>query len=175
MSKIFAHAKDIYSINPNFFDQFNIKYLVCDLDQTLVPSNAKELDPRAFKLKEDLSKHNIELLVVTNNHKKRVAPMCEKLGVRYLYHANKFFGHRVKRWLNKLNISVDECIFVGDLIYSDYLYVSKIKGRLILTMPLSNKDNIYTKLIRKRDNHLRNKWLQNDELGMLVPSMDMEE
>ena len=61
----FAHAESIYKIDLDFFTKLGIKYVFADLDNTLDSYKQKiPLEP-AKKLKEDLEKRGIELIIVS--------------------------------------------------------------------------------------------------------------
>lgn len=162
------NAYNIYSIPISFFKELNVKYVISDLDNTLDSAYKDYPCDEAIKLKKALNEINIELIIISNNHEERVKKYAEKLDVRYLAEAKKHHKKRIKNWLNMMNISVDDAIFVGDQIFTDRIYVKKINGRLILTEPLVKKDQFITRFVRWLDRLVRNNWKKKNKLGIHV-------
>ena len=171
MKKVKAafHAKSIYDVPISFFRHLGIKAVVSDLDNTLDTYDVSSPGQKAFILKESLEREGISLLIVSNNTKGRVREYCEKLGVHYLYDSRKFMKGRIARFLKKEGYDVNECLFVGDQLFTDRIYVRKLKGRLLLTEPLSEKDQFFTRFVRRLDVRIRKKWLKK---GLLGPSAE---
>lgn len=163
--KVAFHAKSIYDVSTSFFKSLGIKAIVTDLDNTLDTYDVSTPGKEAFELKDRLQKAGIALIVVSNNTENRVRPYCEKLGVDYLHDARKYFKARIARFLKKEGYEVKDCLFVGDQLFTDRIYVSKLKGRLLLTEPLSSKDQFFTRFVRRYDIRIRKKWLRQGRLG----------
>lgn len=167
-NKVEYYASSVYDISSTFFIEKKINTLVIDLDNTLDPAYASIPSVKAYELKQRLERLNIRLLVISNNHEKRVKPYCRSLGVDYLADANKFFVKKIKKFLKDKNVDISSTLFVGDQLFTDRIYVHKLHGRLILTDPLVKKDHIYTRLIRWLDNYLRKKWKKQNRLGQKI-------
>ncbi|MFA6861404.1 MAG: hypothetical protein WCR56_03380 [Bacilli bacterium] len=162
-------CQSIYDIDPQFFVSLGVKAVIADLDQTLDTAFTDTPSPRVFALRDELAQLHIQLIVISNNRDKRVSPYVKKLQVPYLSFALKFFKGKVLKFLKKENLKVEDCVFVGDQLYTDGIYTSKIHGRLILTEPLSPKDNIPTKMVRGLDKHFREKYRRQGRLGLPCP------
>ena len=163
--KVAFHAKSIYDIPLSFLQKEGIRYLVADLDNTLDSAYAIEPRKEAYALKERLRQASIELIVISNNKSDHVSSYCEKLGVRFLASAQKFRKGRIMKFFSENQIAVNECLFVGDQVFTDRIYVDKLKGRLILTLPLVRKDQFFTRFIRRYDMYKRSKWMKKNLLG----------
>lgn len=168
-TKVFAHARSVYDMDLSYLSKLKIKALIVDLDNTLEPADCFIPTPRAIKLKEEVESLGIRFIIISNNTKKRVAPYCEKMKVTYLSFAFKYCGFRVKRFLKKEGLEVSDCLFVGDQIFTDYQYTKKIKGRLVLTEPITEKDNWQTRYVRKIDKKIRASWRRKNLLGPEFP------
>ncbi len=166
--KVSFHASTIYDIPYSFYEEQEIRYLVADLDNTLDSAYSDMPRNEAFLLKDELRKRNIELIVISNNNRKRVEPYCRKLGVRYLASAQKFRKGRILKFLETNHIPLNECLFVGDQVFTDRIYVNRLKGRLILTEPLVKKDQFFTRFIRRYDMYKRRKWKKKNILGQEI-------
>ncbi len=170
--KVPYHAQSVYDISLDFFVELKIKALIVDLDNTLEPADCFIPSDRAIKLKAEVESLGIRFIIISNNTKKRVSPYCEKLGVTYLPFAFKYCGFKVKKFLKKEKLDVNDCLFVGDQIFTDYLYTKKIHGRLVLTEPITTKDNWQTKYVRKIDKKIRASWAKKGLLGIECPKRE---
>lgn len=167
-SCIVGYAKSIYDIPVSYFVSMNIKAVVADLDQTLASAFEPIPQEHTMMLKEELAKNSIRLLVISNNHEIRVSGYCKALGVPYLSSARKYRKGRVLRFLRNQQVEVEDCLFVGDQLFTDGVYVSKLKGRLILVDPLTQKDNWITSISRKHQENKKRKLLKDGKLGKMI-------
>ncbi len=166
--RVFAHASSVYSLDDSFFDEYPIKALIVDLDNTLDSAYEKTPRKEAFELKKRLAEKNISLIVISNNTEKRVKAYCEKLDVPYLASAKKHRKGKIEKFLKKLGYAPSELLFVGDQIFTDRVYVNKLHGRLILTEPLVTKDQFFTRFVRRLDSKIRKSWKKKGLLGIAI-------
>ncbi|MFA6829549.1 MAG: hypothetical protein WCR67_02440 [Bacilli bacterium] len=169
---VLGYIQNVFLIDISYLKSLGIKYLVCDLDQTLASAFDKSPDQRVLTLRDDLKEAGIQMIIISNNFHKRVSPFCDQVKVPYLSFAFKFAGFRVRGWLKKNHIDVNDCVFVGDQLMTDGIYVKRIRGRLILTDPLVKKDNIQTIFLRKMDYHKRDVMLKKNKLGIEIPKKE---
>lgn len=167
--KVAYHGKDIYSIPLSFFVSLGIKAVVSDLDNTLTPYDVSLPSPQAFRLKQSLEEKGIRLLVLSNNHGDHVKKYCSALGVPFLEDSQKFRKGKIAWFLKQEGLKVTECLFVGDQIFTDRIFVGKLKGKLLLTDPISKKDHHWTRLIRPFDKAIRKRWREKGMLGEEIP------
>ncbi len=170
--KVAYHASTVYRIDHRFFASLGIKAVLCDLDNTLDAYDCDTPSPEAFALKQALHEMGIELLVISNNGGNHVRDYCQRLGVCYLPSAFKLTAFKTRRFLKKLGLSIADCLFIGDQIFTDRIYVKKLKGKLVLTYPLSPRDHILTRFVRRFDLYLRRIWLKEGRLGKAVPEKE---
>ncbi len=153
----FAHAESIYQIDLEFFSKLGIKYVFADLDNTLDSYRQQTPLEPAIKLKEELSKRGIELIIVSNNRGKRVQKYSKELGVRHWSSLGKPFAIRIKKIMKRLNIKKDEVIMIGDQIVTDISCANGAKIKSVLTEKLVPEDQPTTRFNRLFDNPLRRK------------------
>lgn len=173
--KVAFHAKSIYDIDPQFFLDLRIKAVVTDLDNTLDPADVFDPAPRAKALVEELQKLGLRVLILSNNTEERCGQYCRELAVPYLSSSFKYWAFRIRKFLKKQGLAVEDCLFIGDQIYTDRIYVRQLKGRLVLTEPLSEKDNWVTKIPRFFDKRVREGWRKKGILGEECPTRKKEE
>ena len=153
----FAHAESIYKIDLSFYQKLGIKYVFVDLDNTLDSyKQATPLEP-ARKLKENLEKLGIELIIVSNNRGKRVQLYSKELGVKHWSTLGKPFAIRICKIMKRLGIKKDEVIMIGDQIVTDISCANGAKIKSVLTEKLVPEDQPTTRFNRLFDNPLRRK------------------
>lgn len=166
---IIGTIKTIFELDINYLIENNVKALICDLDQTLASAFSLKPDDNVYKIKKELNDSGIQMYVISNNFDKRVRPYCQSLNVDYLSFSLKFTSIKVKRWLKKKNLKIEDIVFVGDQLRTDGRLTDKLKARLILTSPLVEKDNLVTKVFRKKDQKKILKLKEQNKLGVELP------
>lgn len=153
----FAHAESIYKIDLSFYEKLGIKYVFADLDNTL--DSYKQATPleRAKKLKEELEKHGIELIIVSNNTGARVQKYSRELGVRHFSSLAKPFSFKIKKIMKRANIKPENVVMIGDQIVTDISCANGAKLKSVLTEKLVPEDQPTTHFNRLFDNPLRKK------------------
>ena len=73
------------------------------------------------------------------------------------------------RRLKKMNLKIEDIVFVGDQLRTDGRLTEKLNARLILTSPLVEKDNLVTKVFRKKDQKKILKLKEQNKLGVELP------
>lgn len=169
-SKVAFHAQSIYDIDPHFFLELGVKAVVTDLDNTLDPADVFHPTDKAKKLVKELLDLGLRVLILSNNTEKRCGMYCKEIQVPYLSSSFKYWAFRIRKFLKKQGLKVEECIFIGDQIYTDRIYVQQLKGRLILTEPLVERDNWVTKIPRFFDRRVREGWRKKGLLGQECPT-----
>ncbi len=160
----YAHATNIYDIDPNFFKKEGIKVLLCDLDNTL--DSYKALLPRkeAQDLKDQLDELGIKLVIISNNRSKRVEPYAKALGVTYISKAGKPFKKKISRFLKENCYNLDEVMLIGDQLLTDIKCASRLKIKSILLEKLVEEDQWTTRINRLFDRPLRRRLRRKNAL-----------
>lgn len=135
----------------------NIKTILADLDGTLVPQDRKA-DKRFEEWFEMLKSISCELIIVSNNNKKRVSSFVQDFPIEGLWKCNKPFGSRIQNEiLNKRTINKDTTLFLGDQLFTDVWVGKKLGVRTAFTKSLSTEEPLVTKIKRGLENYLLKK------------------
>lgn len=161
------YAESIYKINTGVLKEQRIKNLFFDLDNTLVPFFYKVPDDKVINFVNDLKKQGFNVIVTSNNTKKRVSTFAEPLNVKYLNSAGKPGIKKIKRYLAENNYSLDETCIIGDQLLTDIICAKRLKIKSILLKPACDKDLIKTKLNRFIDNRIRKKMFKKNLLNKM--------
>ena len=115
-------ADALTDLTPELLRQRNIRLLMLDFDNTIVPYTADIPTPEmADWLKRMNTLEDIRLCVVSNSHNDRVPKFCREYGLDCITHAKKPFSKGIQECLGKYEISGSEAALVGDQIYTDTL------------------------------------------------------
>ena len=141
------YQKNVLDINYNKLKEQGIKCILFDLDNTLVDINNNKLDKKTENLLVKLSKE-FKIIVVSNNFKKRIKPICDIIGIDFISFCLKPLTIRLKQLIKKENIFLNEVCIIGDQLISDVLVGKKLNIKTILVEPLSKQDLKITKINR---------------------------
>lgn len=162
------YSKSIYNIDFAKLKSQNIKYILSDLDNTLVGYDIATPTETVFKLIEELKNNNLELILVSNNNEKRLSKFCSPCSLRFLSGARKPGSRRLKNYLLKNKINVKECAFIGDQLLTDMWCANKTGCISILVEPLQKKESKFTFFNRKIDRRIRKKYLTQGKLVSIM-------
>jgi len=161
------YANSIYEINIETLKSEGIKNLFFDLDNTLVPFYFKVPDEKVINFVADLKKQGFNVIVTSNNTKKRVSTFAEPLNTNYINGAGKPGIRKLKKYLAENNFSLDETVLIGDQLLTDIICAKRLGIRSILLKPACDKDLIKTKLNRFIDNRIRKKMFKKNLLNKM--------
>lgn len=158
------HANNIFEISIEFYKMMGIKYILCDLDNTLDSYRLFTPSLRVCKWKEELEKNGIEIIIISNNKGKRVKSYAGELEVRYCSSTRKPFIHKLEKYLKTNNIEPSKCVLIGDQLLTDMACGNRIKITTILTEPIVKEDQWTTHFNRLIDRPLRKYLKRNGKL-----------
>ena len=132
-------------LTAEFLKEKNIRLLMLDFDNTIVPYTTSDLTPEMDRWLRQMRDSEIKLCVVSNSHKDRVKIFCQKYGINCITHANKPFSKGIRACLARYGIPAEDCALVGDQIFTDTLGANCAGVRSILVKAIDNH-NIWLKL-----------------------------
>lgn len=151
----FVHAKSIYEIPVDFYQQNGVALLLIDLDNTLDSYRLYTPTKRAVTLIDNLRKANITPVIISNNRGKRVSSYANALGLEYIHSARKPFSGRIKKFLKERGVPLENVMFVGDQLVTDVLAAKGAGLRIILTEKIVKEDQFTTHFNRLIDRPIR--------------------
>ncbi|MGL4948090.1 MAG: YqeG family HAD IIIA-type phosphatase [Mycoplasma sp.] len=129
--------KSIADININSIKRSGVKYVLCDLDNTLVPHFTKLPNTYCINFLNELYDEGIKVIIVSNNSKKRVERFCDYVNVfDFVYNAKKPFVYKVKRIIKKHKIEREDVLVIGDQFITDVIMANRLQYKSILVLPL---------------------------------------
>jgi len=137
-------AEKTTDITPQLLRKHNIRLLMLDFDNTIVPYTTSTPEPLMEQWLLDMKQTDIQICVVSNSKKNRVKIFCDNYGIPCITHAKKPFTRGIRECLAKFGIPAAQAALVGDQIYTDTLG--------------GNAAGVTTILVKAIDNH--NFWLK---------------
>lgn len=157
-------AKNIFEISINFYVSLGIKYILCDLDNTLDSYRLFKPSTRVIKWKEQIASNGIEIIIISNNKGKRVKEYANNLKVRYCSSTRKPFTYKFRKFLKNNNIEPSKCVLIGDQLLTDMICGNKMNILTILTEPIVKEDQWTTRFNRLLDRPLRKRLKRSQKL-----------
>ena len=138
-------TESITDLTPEFLQKQNIRLLMLDFDNTIVPYTTDlPTDPMSQWLK-DMALSDVQICIVSNSKRNRVPAFCKNYGLDCITHAKKPGGKGIRECLKRYGIPAENAALAGDQIYTDTLGANCAGIRSILVTAIDNH-NIWLKL-----------------------------
>lgn len=132
----------IYDLTGESLAEKGIRFLMADLDNTLIPYSVSAPDEALRRWLEDLRAHGVTLFLLSNSRKAARAPgFANALGIPYLCHAGKPRRGGYRRAMAAHAVTAEESAMVGDQIFTDTLGANRAGVRSILVEPIELRGN----------------------------------
>lgn len=151
------YKENIYEIDFEDLKAKGIKGIITDLDNTLIEWDRPYATAEVEGWFEQAEKHGLKVVVVSNNGKQRVGEFANPLNVPFVYRAKKPFSLGYKMALEKLDLSKDEAVMVGDQVLTDVFGGNRMGLHTILVVPIVKTDEIWTRFNRMIERQLLRK------------------
>lgn len=146
----------IFDIDYNKLYNDGIRYLLFDIDNTILTYDELEPKKEHFELVSKLKQIGFTICLISNNHQDRVEKVSKPLDVYGVWDAYKPLTVGFKKALKLMNVTDrKEVVAIGDQIVTDVSGANKtkIKSILVKTIKKSNQ-KWYTILNRSREKNI---------------------
>ncbi|AYO30730.1 MAG: putative phosphatase [Thermoanaerobacteraceae bacterium] len=152
MLKMFCpdlYLDNIYSLDIEYIKKKNIKGLLIDLDNTLLPWNCSNIDRDLRDWVKKCKDQGLSLCIVSNNRARRINECARQLQIPAVTRAIKPRKKAFLKGLNILGIKINQAAVVGDQIFTDIFGAKRMGMFAILVKPVSDREFIWTRLMRR--------------------------
>jgi len=126
----------------------NYKFIMLDLDNTLLPWGDNVVSPDVLNWLAMASREGFYLCVVSNSRSGRAKQIVGKLNINFIPNALKPFKGGFFKAMDYFGGNIQEAIMVGDQIFTDVLGGNRIGVFTILVRPIHKKELFTTKIMR---------------------------
>ncbi|GAE87632.1 YqeG family HAD IIIA-type phosphatase [Acetivibrio straminisolvens] len=133
-------ADRVQDIDLDFLVKNNIKGLILDIDNTLVPEHVEEADENTIAWIDKVRKMGFRVCIVSNASEKRVIKFNNKLNVDFIHRASKPSCKSFVKAMEIMNTKASETAVIGDQIFTDIYGGNKVDMFTILVTPIDKRE-----------------------------------
>lgn len=142
----------VLRIKPEYFAENNIKYLVCDIDNTLATYERHVADEDIRNWIDKVERTGVRIAFISNNSERRVYTFNTLHGFFTESRAGKPFTRKLKRLMKQMEATPEQTALLGDQIFTDVLCAKSagIKAVLVRSMDVTGKPFLQLKKLFER-------------------------
>ncbi|WP_414566181.1 MULTISPECIES: YqeG family HAD IIIA-type phosphatase [unclassified Anabaena] len=130
----------VLNLSPAIIQQYGLKGLVLDVDETLVPFTVGVASPELQQWVAQI-RTCVELCLVSNNlSEARIGGIARSLDLPYYLGAAKPSRRKIRAALTSMNLPVQEVGMVGDRLFTDVIAGNRLGMFTILVEPIVHPD-----------------------------------
>ncbi|BAT51508.1 HAD-superfamily hydrolase subfamily IIIA [Nostoc sp. NIES-3756] len=133
-------AGSVLNLTPDIIQHYNLKGLVLDVDETLVPITVGDASPELKEWVEQIRSHATLWLVSNNLNQARIGGIARSLNIPYYLGAAKPSRRKIRAALQAMNLPVEQVGMVGDRLFTDVLAGNRLGMFTILVEPIVHPD-----------------------------------
>ncbi len=134
------YVSSIYKINYTRLWSMGYRGLMFDLDNTLAAYDCKYPDEKLIRFFKWLKSKGFHVAIVSNNNKQRVSDFNRDLQIEIQPRANKPLVYGIYKMMKRLDVTLEEAVFIGDQIFTDIWAGKRVGCRTILVKPIQEKE-----------------------------------
>lgn len=126
------------------------KTLLLDVDNSLVGRDDRDPTLRTVNWIIHAKGLGLSVHIVSNNRSvNRIRRICDQLDVDGLYRAWKPFPWALRSYANHHQIQLNQCIMVGDQLFTDIIIGNWIRGYSVLVDPMDKRMSLFKTIQRE--------------------------
>ena len=126
----------ILSLTPEILQHYQIKGLILDVDDTLVPLRSTQASRELRQWVEQI-RQVVSLWLVSNNlSENRISSIAKSLDLPYILAARKPSRRKLKKAAAQMNLPIEQVAMVGDRLFTDVLAGNRLGMFTILVEPM---------------------------------------
>lgn len=158
------HVKSIFEIDPIQLKRKGIKGIITDLDNTLVPWDVRDASPEVTDWFKEMDKHEIKVIIISNNNEKRVSIFSDPIKIPYVSSARKPLRRAFNKAAQQLELQNKQIAVIGDQLLTDVLGGNLGGFYTILVVPIVQTDAKITRINRAIERRILNHFHKKGKL-----------
>jgi len=166
MLKLFCpdlYVESIYQLDLHAIKEKNIKGILVDLDNTLLPWNSMQIEDKLVHWIQCCLAEGFSLCIISNNKYNRIKSCSELLGIPAVYGTFKPCKKAFKKGMEILGTKPEQTAVIGDQLFTDIFGARRLGLYTILVKPISSREFYWTRIMRRLERRLL-KILENKKL-----------
>ena len=143
------YYKSVFNIDFNDYYNKGYRYLLFDIDNTILKDNDDYIPDIVFDLFFKLKNIGFVSILISNNNENRVRPVADALDLKYIYKAGKPKRNafdKIKNIFTEFDFS--KAIMIGDQIFTDIYGANKLDIHTVLVDRISKRECLLVKIKR---------------------------
>ncbi|PSB24563.1 YqeG family HAD IIIA-type phosphatase [Stenomitos frigidus] len=132
----------ILKLTPDLLRQHQLKGLVLDVDETLVPIRMSEVSTELLPWVNEIRQVATLWLVSNNISEGRIQRIAKTLDLPYIAGAGKPSRRKLRRAVDDMALPVEQVAMVGDRLFTDVLAGNRLGMFTILVEPMVNPNEV---------------------------------
>lgn len=142
------HFNCMSDINVNLLNNFKIKGIIIDIDNTTMAYSSKEFKVAIQNWIKEIDNKNFQIVFVSNTVPKRAEFVSKYFNKPAYGYAAKPFRFAFNKAINDMNLPNKNIAIIGDQIFTDILGGNLAGFMTILVEPIESKDFFITGIFR---------------------------
>lgn len=143
------YVESVYDLDLDALYARGIRGIITDLDNTLVSWDDPLPNQGLFDWLQKVRAKGFSVHIVSNNQPDRVARFAEAIGLPAIAKAVKPRRRAFRLACKAMGVTLAETAVIGDQVFTDVLGGNRLGVYTILVKPVSNREFIGTRLVRK--------------------------
>lgn len=151
--------KRVTDITQEVLEKLEVKAILLDIDNTLTAQDKYELFEGVTCWLEMIKSSNIEVILVSNNYKRRVQKFAESVNLPFVHFSTKPFPFGFLRAKRLIKSKTSNILVVGDQVFTDILGANLALMKSILLEPqIEDKKISFARFKRLLERPIRKKY-----------------
>lgn len=130
-------GESILGLTPALLQQHQLKGLLLDVDETLVPFREASTTPEVLHWFEEINAHAAVWLISNNVNEGRIRRIADYLSVPYLCSAGKPSRRKLRQAVASMDLPPAQVAMVGDRLFTDVLAGNRLGLFTVLVEPMT--------------------------------------
>ncbi len=150
-----AAVDRVTDITPRLLGAMKVNSIILDVDNTLAIHGSQEPFEGTIEWAHFMRSQHFNIIIMSNNSKKRVAPFAAKYGLPFMYLSLKPIPLAYHLAIRKMGVRHKDVVVVGDQIFTDVIGANLAFMKSILLVPAGGENSLSFTIRRGLEKPLR--------------------